>query len=136
MDGIKRTGRKAFKPKESFFRTQDGKIQIVKNVMEASVVVDIKEVDFNLESGREHLSWYTRLRDSLELNENEEGTVPAYCFDWGFNLLARHKQSGNIDAVNNFEDHKMKSIDHAVRPLEMIDVSSYYQPFYDFVENK
>lgn len=136
IEGIKRTGRKAFKPKESFFRNGNRGIEIVRNVMEASIIVDIKEVDYNLESGKEHLKWYLKLRDSGQLNENELDTIPAYCFDWSYNELAAHKQSGDIDNPDNFSRHKSKSIDYAKRRLELIDVKDHYLPFLEFLRNK
>lgn len=132
IDGIERTKRKAFKPSHSFFRKGDGTIEICKNVFEASLLVDIKELNFNLTSGSEHLGWYDRLRDEGELNENEPNTLPAYCFDWIYNPIASHKQSGEIDNQNNFENHKARSTDYAIRPLTTVDVSSYYQPFQSF----
>lgn len=134
VEGLLRTGRKAFKPRESFFRNGNGQIQVVKNVMEASIVVSIKEVGFDLETGKEHLAWYTKLRDEKELNEDEKDTVPAYCFDWISNPLASHKQSGDINNINNFENHKRSSVDRAFRSLEYVDISSYYQPFFDFMK--
>lgn len=131
IEGIQRTNRKAFKPSHSFFRNWDKSIQIVQNVMEASLLVEKSEVDFNLQSGTEHLSWYTRLRDQGQLNENEENTVPAYCFDWQRNPDAEHKQSGAIDNPNNFENHKEYSKDRALRPLEKIECEQHYKPFYE-----
>lgn len=136
IEGIKRTGRKAFKPKESFFRNHHGKIEIVRNVMEASILVDIREVSFDMESGKEHLNWYTRLRDAGELNEDEPDTIPAYCFDWVSNDLAPHKQSGDIDNPDNFDNHKARSIDYAIRPLEKVDIKMNYKPFIDHLNEQ
>lgn len=144
IDRMQETGLPSFKPEKSFFYSGDN-LRLVKNTLEASVVADInkvREYGYHLETGREGLSWYTKLRDNKELNEHDTHTLPAYCFNWQDSqaMLAPHKQSGDINNPNNFENHKRASIDPANgRILEMthphytldITLSEYYAYLYD-----
>ena len=132
VDGIKRTGRKAWKPIKSFYKHRNG-IEPAKNTLEASVIVDIKEVNFRLETGSEGLGWYIPLRDSGQLDENDSNSIPAYAFNWADPIeIGGHKQSGDINNPNCFEDHKKLTVDFAKRPLEIVDVSKEYEPFYQY----
>lgn len=114
MDRIKETGLPSFKPEFSFFYS--GHLRLVCNTLEASVVADIEKVreyGYLLETGKEGLGWYTKLRDNRELNEHDPYFIPSYCFNWndGQEMKAPHKQSGDIDNPNNFQNHKEKSLD-------------------------
>jgi glycosyltransferase involved in cell wall biosynthesis len=132
MDGIQRYKTKAFKPERSFFARKTG-VELAKNTMEASVIVSLKEVNFAMKTGSEHLLWYTRLRDMGQLKENSTDSVPGYSFNWSDPpQVAGHKQSGQIDNPNNFENHKLQSTDFAKRPLELINLNGIYQPYYDY----
>ena len=117
----------AWKPEYSFFRTKE-KIELVNNTMEASVIVNmnrIKEIGFREDlTGYEGLSWYTKLRDEKQLNEQNKNYLPSYCFNWSDDWeIAGHKQSGDINNTNNFENHKLNSFDFAKRGLENNDIS-------------
>ena len=139
VDGILENGKDAWKPEASFF-SHAGRIEISKNTMEASVIVKmsrIREIGFRSDlTGYEGLSWYTRLRDERNLDENNPNYVPSYCFNWGDPPeLAGHKQSGDIDNPKNFENHKKASMDFAKRPLENdFDLGPVYAPYYRFIK--
>jgi len=141
VDGLNRNGKKAWKPRRSFFKTPDKLIQ-VQNTLEASVIVDIesvREYGFILKSGYEHLNWYTNLRDKGQLDEVDDEYVPGYCFNWSDpSEIAGHKQSGDINNPENFENHKKASVDFAKRGIldyEFID--EIYQPYFQhFLDNK
>lgn len=134
-NGLLRSGRKAWKPKQSLFRTDEG-IKMVQNTLEASVIVDMAELrklGFALHSGKEGLAWYSPLRDAGQLDENEKVWVPSYAFDWSSNPGAIHKQSGNIDALDNFEVHKTRTQDFAFRPLRPSpSLETINAPFYEW----
>jgi glycosyltransferase involved in cell wall biosynthesis len=133
FEGLKRNNIKAFKPRQSFFARQNGIIELAQNTLEASVIVNIREVVFDLKTGAEHLQWYIKLRDEKQLNENSFDSVPAYCFNWGDpSELAGHKQSGSINDPNNFENHKVHTKDFAKRPLQRIDLTKTYAPYFKF----
>lgn len=99
----------------------------------------IREIGFREDlTGYEGLSWYTKLRDEGQLDEHNWNYIPSYCFNWSDpSEVAGHKQSGDINNPNNFENHKRASLDCAKRPLELkLDVPEY-QRYYDFIkENK
>ena len=138
VDKIEEMGTDAWKPERSFFATPH-KLELVRNTMEASVIVKmerIREIGFRTDkTGLEGLSWYTTLRDEGQLNEHYKYCVPSYCFNWGDPPhLAGHKQSGNIDNPNNFEEHKIQSMDYAYRPLQYNRrIGGLYQPFYRYL---
>lgn len=139
VDGLNRTGKKAWKPRRSFFKTQDRLVQ-VQNTLEASVIVSmesVREFGFILKSGYEHLEWYTRLRDLGELNELDDEYVPGYCFNWSDSAeIAGHKQSGDINNPENFENHKRASTDFAFRGLiDYLPINDVYRPYISYFKN-
>lgn len=140
IDRMKETGLPSFKPEFSFFYS--GHLRLVCNTLEASVVADIKKVreyGYLLETGKEGLGWYTKMRDNRELNEHDPHFLPSYCFNWndGQEMKAPHKQSGDIDNPKNFENHKEKSLDAVDgRTLQIWDqqrIDEMYKPYYDFI---
>ena len=142
IDKIHATGLPSFKPAESFFYSGDN-LRLVRNTMEASVIADIKKVreyGYLLETGSEGLGWYTKMRDNKELNENDTHCIPSYCFNWndGDAMDAPHKQSGDIDNPNNFENHKKASKDIAPRKLLEVyteqQMREIYADYYLYLE--
>lgn len=142
VDGIKENGKDAWKPEKSFFATRD-KLILASNVMEASIIVKmdrIREIGFRCDlTGYEGLSWYVTLRNEGNLDEHNKNYVPSYCFNWGDPPeLAGHKQSGRIDEPGNFENHKLRSTDFALRPLQKLTNESLlevYQKYFDWLRN-
>lgn len=141
VDGIEENKKDAWKPSASFFATPN-KIEMTQNTLEASVIVKmnrIRELGFREDlTGYEGLSWYTKLRDEKQLDENNWNYIPSYCFNWSDpSEVAGHKQSGDINNPDNFENHKKASLDYAKRPLELkLDIPEY-QRYYDYIkENK
>jgi hypothetical protein len=141
VDGIEASGKDAWKPQKSFFATKD-KLEMTQNTMEASVIVKmdrIREIGFRSDkTGFEGLSWYTKLRDEGNLNEYNDYFVPSYCFNWGDPAeIAGHKQSGDIDNPNNFENHKEASKDVADIPLVGLsadELDIVYKPYYEWLK--
>jgi hypothetical protein len=137
---INRTGKKAWKPEQSFFWNSGG-LRLTRNVMEASVIVEmesIRKYGFKEASGPESLTWYNGLKDSGDIIEDESYFVPAYCFNWNDpKEIADHKQSSTIDDPNNFEIHKQRTKDaanEALTPLSEKELDKYLQPMYSFIE--
>ena len=139
VEKIEEVGKDAWKPQKSFFATKT-KLELVQNTLEASVIVKmhrIRQIGFRSDiTGYEGLSWYTQLRDEKQLDENYTDYIPSYCFNWSDPAeLAGHKQSGNINDPNNFEDHKLKSGDFAKSPLKNnFSLEEVYKPYYDFIK--
>lgn len=142
VEGIEEVGQDAWKPEFSFFASQT-ELKLVKNTLEASVIVKmgrIREIGFRSDlTGYEGLSWYTKLRDEKQLDENNKNYLPSYCFNWGDPpQVAGHKQSGDINNPNNFENHKKASGDYAKGPLSPVseeELNGLYTPYYKFIEN-
>ena len=112
------------------------------NTLEASVVARMDKVrhyGYLLETGKEGLGWYTKMRDARELNEHDTEYLPSYCFNWndGDDMDAPHKQSGDIDNPNNFENHKQQSNDNAggkqLKVYEYEKMWEIYAPYYDYI---
>lgn len=142
VEGIEELGTDAWKPQKSLFATKE-RIELCQNTLEASVIVKmsrIREIGFRCDvTGYEGLSWYTRLRDEGQLNENNLNYIPSYCFNWSDpHEIAGHKQSGDIDNPNNFENHKAASTDIATKPLEikcLCGLSDVYGKYYDWFKS-
>ena len=144
VDGIEENGKDAWKPEQSFFATSD-RLILVMNTLEASVIVKmnrIREIGFRSDlTGYEGLSWYTQLRDEKQLDEHNKVYVPSYCFNWSDpSEVAGHKQSGDINNPNNFDNHKVASRDYATEPLKPLskeELDEAYKKYYDYlIENK
>lgn len=142
MDRMGETGLPSFKPEMSFFYSGNN-LRLVRNTLEASIIADInkvREYGYLLETGKEGLGWYTKMRDNKELNEHDTYYLPAYCFNWndGQEMKAPHKQSGDIDNPNNFENHKKASVDAvAGRRLQIYDeteMKEIYKPYFDYIQ--
>lgn len=143
VEGIEELQTDAWKPEQSFFATPN-KLMLCRNTMEASVIVKmnrIKEIGFRNDlTGYEGLSWYTKLRDENQLNEYNKKYLPSYCFNWNDPDKAAHKQSGDINNPNNFENHKNASKDIVTEkliPLDNDELNIVYDKYYIFIrENK
>lgn len=142
VEGVLTRGTDAWKPHRSFFAAP-GRIDLVNNTLEASVIVKmdrIREIGFRSDiTGYEGLSWYDRLRDEGQLDENNLNYLPSYCFNWSDpHEVAGHKQSGDINNPDNFENHKLASGDYAKRPLYGIsdkELYDFYKPYYEWIIN-
>lgn len=140
VDGIENNGKDAWKPQKSLFATRD-KVELCQNTLEASVIVKmdrIREIGFRSDiTGYEGLSWYTKLRDENELDENNIKYIPSYCFNWSDpSEIAGHKQSGDINNPDNFENHKKASCNQATEklyPIRQIELQNIYKKYYDFI---
>lgn len=136
INKIKETGLPSFKPAKSFFYSGNN-LRLVQNTMEASVIASMEKVrqyGYLMETGKEGLAWYTQMRDAKELVEDDNDCIPSYCFNWndGDQLNAPHKQSGDIDNPDNFENHKKASNDIAKRFLRLFanqELASIYAPY-------
>lgn len=141
VDRMGQTGLPSFKPEKSFFYSGNN-LRLVKNTLEASVVASmakVREYGYLLETGKEGLGWYTKMRDFKELDENDSYYLPSYCFNWndGAEMNAPHKQSGDIDNPDNFNNHKAASKDavngRAVQIFDEQKMREIYQPYFDFI---
>jgi glycosyltransferase involved in cell wall biosynthesis len=140
VNGIEELGTDAWKPRKSLFAAP-GRIELTQNTLEASVIVKmerIREIGFRSDlTGYEGLSWYTKLRDEKQLDEYNPKFVPSYCFNWSDpSEIAGHKQSGDIDNPDNFDNHKEASLDVADSPLVGLsneELQIVYEPYFEFL---
>jgi hypothetical protein len=137
VDGIFINQKDAWKPEMSFFASQS-ELSMAMNTMEASVIVKmnrIRDIGFRSDlTGYEGLSWYSQLRDEGNLDEHNKNYVPSYCFNWSDPQdIAGHKQSGNINDPNNFEQHKLATQDYVKGPLIHGLVGDIYNKYYDYL---
>lgn len=141
IDRMKETGLPSFKPEFSFFYSGNN-LRLVCNTLEASVVADIEKVreyGYLLETGKEGLGWYTKMRDNRELNEHDIYYLPSYCFNWndGQEMKAPHKQSGDINNPDNFENHKKQSLDgvdgRLIEAWDQDKLKELYHPYYQYL---
>ena len=141
IDKMNETKLPSFKPAMSFFYSGN-KLRLVSNTLEASVVAltqKVREYGYLLETGKEGLAWYTKMRDNKELVENDIMFVPSYCFNWndGDVMGAPHKQSGDIDNPENFNNHKAHSLDKVNRRSLSIyskeKLRETYKPYYNYI---
>jgi hypothetical protein len=49
--------------------------------------------------------------------------------------MSGHKQSGDINNPNNFENHKLASTDYVSGPLTLKDLNPDYDKYYEFLKN-
>jgi glycosyltransferase involved in cell wall biosynthesis/predicted O-methyltransferase YrrM len=142
VEKITEVSKDAWKPKKSFFARPDH-MELAQNTMEASVITKmnrIREIGFRTDiSGYEGLSWYTKLRDDGQLNEHYDNCIPSYCFNWSDpHDLAGHKQSGDINNPNNFENHKLASSDISRKPINRCgqdEIARFYSKYYAFLRD-
>lgn len=136
------TGLPSFKPEKSFFYCGDN-LRLVMNTLEASVVASIdlvRKYGYLLETGKEGLGWYTKMRDNKELDEHDTNYIPSYCFNWndGQEMNAPHKQSGDIDNPNNFNNHKEASKDivdgRKLQTYSQEQLNELYKPYFEFIQ--
>ena len=141
IDRMNETKLPSFKPAMSFFYSGNN-LRLVQNTLEASVVASIEKVreyGYLLETGKEGLAWYTKMRDNKELDEHDNIYVPSYCFNWndGDIMEAPHKQSGDIDNPENFNNHKAQSLDRVnSRSLSIYSeekLRETYKPYYNYI---
>jgi glycosyltransferase involved in cell wall biosynthesis len=140
IDRMEETNMPSFKPEQSFFNSGNH-LRLVMNTLEASIVADInlvRKYNYLLETGKEGLGWYTKMRDNKQLDEHDKRYVPSYCFNWndGQEMNAPHKQSGDINNPNNFVNHKEASIDPCISEIKIYDkkdMDSIYFPYYSYL---
>lgn len=124
-DGLVRTGKRAWKPEQSFGWTGETKPAIGGNVLEATIMLYSSEVHFKMHCGGESLDWYERLSRNNQLIADPY-SIPAYCFYWKDDpLIGGHKQSAFFGESDNYEQHLKNTRDVATRKLTRKKLSDY-----------
>ena len=140
IDGLIRTGKKAWKPKNSFMMNTDKRPQLFFNNLEASFIIElesIRNIGFNInKSGAEHLKWIEELETKNEVCVDDL-SIPGYCFYWADDIkIGGHKQSNadEFQKPDNFERHKLMTTDFADRKLTLKKINEYKEIFHPFID--
>lgn len=132
-EGIKgyiKGGKKAYKPKFSYFKQSGGRLDLVENILEPSIFVQashIREHGFGNESVAQHHKWLSPLSSSNELFVDPDG-VPTYICDWS-QEIGTFKTSGdphNPSNFNNYAKHSKDSGDGIITPCSNTHAENYY----------
>jgi hypothetical protein len=133
LDGLTRTGARAWKPKQNIIWWRD-QPELQHNVLEASVIMHISHAVFDDTSGPEGMRWYNSLRESGQLIEDTH-SIPSYCYYWKDPpAQGGHKQgnSADIHRADNFSHHMANCHDVAQRPLTKKSVQAYKEIYLNF----
>ena len=104
-------GKKAYKPKKSWFKYQK-KVSLQENVLEPSIFVrfdHIKQHGFGDETTAQHHKWLNPLIEEGEFFVDPEGK-PTYICDWSQEIKT-FKTSGDPNNPNNFQNYSQYSTD-------------------------
>jgi hypothetical protein len=113
------SGRKAYKPKYSYYRSAEG-IKKVENTLEPSIFVSsshIQKYGFSPTTVDQHLQWVNPLRAENELFINPDGE-PTLIYNWG-DAWPTFKTSGdpcNPENFNNYRKHSKEFGDGVLFP--------------------
>lgn len=130
IKGLELSGKKAYKPQKSWYRTKDDML-LVQNVMEPSIFVKtdhIKQYGFGDETSAQHLKWVNPLLIEKEMFADPNGE-PTYVCDWS-QEISTFKTSGNPNNPNNFHNYTKWSTDKGdgiITPCSQSWAEHYYQ---------
>lgn len=139
IDGITQSGKSSWKPRHSFIKFVGKTPELAYTNMEASILTKtekISEFGFNLQqTGAEHLGWLDKLREQDDILIDDDA-IPGYCFYWSDEMsVGGHKQSNMPEFFlpDNFERHKLYTIDYVKRPITRKHISDYKDVFTPFI---
>lgn len=113
VKGLIRGGKKAYKPKYSFYRSYEGVVKS-NNVLEPSIFLQrdwLEKYGYSLVTTEQHLQWLHPLQKSNELYVDEKGTS-TLIYNWGDQDIKTFKSSGDPYNPLNFNNYRIKSKDH------------------------
>lgn len=111
VNGLVDSGKKAYKPKFSYYRSPN-KVEIVENTLEPSIFVSskhIKQWGFSETTTSQHLQWLNPLLKEDQLFVDPKG-ISTLVYNWG-DEFPTFKTSGNPDNPNNFKNYRAMSND-------------------------
>ena len=129
VKGLIRGGKKAYKPKYSYYRGQNG-IELQSNVMEPSIFVKRDYLDahgYSNTNADSHLQWVNPLVNNNDIFIDEKG-VPTFIYDWSGEIPV-WKISGDDANSENFNNHNKTSQDHGdgiITPIPTENIQQYY----------
>lgn len=132
LKGLERGGKKAYKPKKSYYRYLK-KLVLAENVLEPSIFVEadhIRKYGFSDETTAQHHKWLSPLQQNGEIFIDEYGP-PTFICDWSQEIRT-FKTSGDPDNPNNFNNYTHYSNDKGdgiITPCSQ----SWAQHYYNYV---
>lgn len=121
VEGFKRGGIMAYKPKYSFYRDSKG-MEKVSNVLEPSIFVDFTHLRVSGywdENVRVHHKWLDPLIDTKMIFVDDEGES-TFVYDWSQDIET-YKTSGNPSLPTNFQDYDKNSYDYGDNQITPAD---------------
>lgn len=103
--GYKKSGKKAYKPMYSYFRSAHGVVK-QNNVFEPSIFVEynqVKEHGYHPRNVDLHHKWLNSLEREHQILSDPEG-LPTFVYDWS-GAIRTYKTSGNPNSPSNFRDY-------------------------------
>lgn len=110
-------------------------ISYVNNTLEPSWFIRasaIKQYGFNLTTGSQHRAWVDPIISEGKCLENQN-FIPTFCYTWGNGV---YKTSGDVDAVDNFQNFRNESSDFGddiITPYTTSALEEIYEPIYNFL---
>lgn len=127
--GLRRGGKKAYKPKFSYYAHLK-RVTLANNNLEPSIFVmvdHIREYGFSSETTAQHLKWLDPLVINGEIFEDPEGK-PTYICDWS-QEIPTFKTSGAPQNPNNYNNYINSSLDNGdkiITPVSQSWAEHYY----------
>lgn len=136
INGLLRSGKKAYKPKFSFLQSRY-EISKTSNVLEPSWFVRydiVKELKFREETGKHHFNWIDWCIKNKEIYVDPNGPS-TFVYTWGNQERPVYKTSGYGKRPDAFELYRKNSQDHGdgiITPNSIEDLNIIFEKFYQW----
>lgn len=123
INGLIRGGKTAYKPKYSFYRTSNKKLEKWQNTFEPSIFVKAEHIfkyGFFNTTTTQHRKWLDplELTGDIFIDKNGKSTL---IYNWADSFYS-YKTSANHSNPDHFNEYREKSLDHGDRVISPIDI--------------
>jgi len=135
IKGLTKGGKTAYKPADSYFRT-DTTIGRVNNSLEPSIFVKAEhlyEYGFSHTTSDQHLQWLCPLVESDAIFVDPQGE-PTLIYNWG-DSTPTYKTSGNSYKPDNFAKYRRLSKQHGDGVISPVDIGRFYVDILSVIDN-
>jgi hypothetical protein len=125
IEGLLNSKKIAYKPAQSYFRTDDETIK-VRNTLEPSIFVrssHIFKFGFSLSTSDQHLQWINPLLEMNEIFIDLEGKS-TLIYNWS-DFYQTFRTSADAGNINNFNNYRRYSRDHGDKVISPLNLTSY-----------
>jgi len=136
MKGLLYSGRTAYKPSQSYYRTDTKTIVKVDNTLEPSIfvkAVHLYKYGFSRTTSDQHLQWIDPLVQAGDILADEEGE-PTLIYNWG-DPSPMYKTSGDFNNPENFNNYRRMSKQHGDRVISPTDIDKFYADLTTSIRN-